>query len=323
MIEIIDAPFDLCGRMQGSRLGPVAMHLEGLGEGLERLGRQVFSGTAVWPLDGRRSVSKLEGDRAALDAYLALKEHVAFALKQGRIPLVIGGDHSLAAGSISGALSQFGPGLAVLWIDAHVDLNRPSQSPSGNLHGMPMAALNRLADASEGELGDVWRRLLAEVVPEPGLADGRSIWLGLRDVDEGEVANLKTLPNPLALTMQDVDEHGVQGAINKIEQHLLDTGAERLWISFDVDSLDPIYAPGTGTAVRGGLTYREGHLVAERLHRFLMSPDSRVRLAGLDVVEVNPLRDQQNETARMANEWVQSLFGKRILGPINPGRTEI
>ena len=317
MIEIIDAPFDLCGRQVGSRLGPMAMRLAGLGSALDSMGVPYTLGGSAVELVGDRPSERQEIYDQAVPFYSNLKSKVSDAIKRGNLPLVVGGDHSLSIGSISGALNHYPSGLAVLWIDAHMDLNRPVQSPSGNLHGMPLAALSRLTDGA-----DIWHRLLHEVVPSPGLTPEGMMWLALRDVDKGEVDNLKELNGALALTMQDVDEVGVLGCMNRIFDHLAASGCTHLWVSFDVDSLDPVFAPGTGTAVRGGLSYREGHLIAETLRRMLDRSDATFELAGLDVVEVNPLQDQKNETAHVAVEWVSSLFGKRVLGGLEPGRIE-
>jgi arginase len=216
-------------------------------------------------------------------------------------------------GSISGALAAEGEALGVLWVDAHMDLNTPSSSASMNLHGMPLAALLKLGDTQFSEMNAVWSRLQAEVVEGPGLPPSHVSWLGLRDVDEGEAVNFRTLPGALAITMQTIDHEGLAACIRLLEDWIWQTGIKRLWISFDVDSMDPLYAPGTGTAVRGGLTYREGHYLAECLHKTLFTSGSFCTLAGLDVVEVNPLLDRNNETARMAVGWVESLFGRQIL----------
>ncbi|MCH8978734.1 MAG: arginase [Armatimonadetes bacterium] len=321
MIEVIGAPFDLCGRQPGSRLGPIAMRLEGLLPGLRRIGHEILDTGAVTDVDGWISDEEEQTYATANDVYVELQERVGRAIERSHTPLVLGGDHSISIGSVSGALKKFGDGLAVLWIDAHMDLNTPDTSPSGNLHGMPLAALSGLQTEVGGALGDQWRALIEDVVGPTPLSPEKIAWLGLRDVDKGEIANMERLEGSLAITMQDVDALGVAGAMERIDRHMRDAGAKALWVSFDVDSLDPIYAPGTGTAVRGGLTYREGHLIAETLHR-LTREGAPYALAGLDVVEVNPLADKRNETAIVAMEWVLSIFGKTILSPDDPGRTE-
>ena len=322
MIEVIGAPFDLCGRKPGSRLGPVAMRLEGLLKGLTALGHEVLDTGPVTEVDAWNPEDAEQRYTSANEVYLEIQERVGRAIGRSSVPLVIGGDHSIAIGSVSGALRQHGNDLAVLWIDAHMDINTPDTSPSGNLHGMPLAALSGLTTNVKGALGTEWTALVEDVVGTATLGPDRISWLGLRDVDAGEVANMRRLDGSLALTMQDVDELGIIGAMEQIDDHVRKSGARALWVSFDVDALDPIFAPGTGTAVRGGFTYREGHLIAEILHRIMSDPSNPYRLAGLDVVEVNPLIDMGNQTARVAVGWVHGLFGKSMLNPDDPGRSE-
>ncbi len=331
VVDIVGVPFDLCGPEPGSRLGPLAMRLVGLETGLQRLDYEI-RGSDLCPIDSQVPIAAPERAGRSLPVYQALRDRVAGIDPAEAIPIVIGGDHSLALGSVAGALRRHGDGLAVLWIDAHMDLNTPGTTPSGNLHGMPLATLAHLPPGSSSakqrddvpwidRLHGQWPELCA--VAEPALRRGRVAWLGLRDVDEGEVKNqVDHMTGSLPLTMQDVDRLGVGGCLAEVDRWLRASGATALWVSFDVDVLDPVFAPGTGTAVRGGLTYREGHLVAEMLHALLGAPDCPYRLAGLDVVEVNPLNDRSNETARVATEWVLSFFGKSILGPRDPGRTE-
>ena len=234
---------------------------------------------------------------------------------------MLGGDHSIAVGSIAGALRQYKRDLAVLWVDAHVDINTPEVSPSGNLHGMPLAALSGLKSKARGAQKRQWDAL-AKIVGPDKLDPNKLAWIGLRDVDKGEVQNIKRVPGAMPLTMQDVDVLGVTGALHKVFAHFKKARAKALWVSFDVDCLDPVFAPGTGTAVRGGFTYREGHLIAETLYALFNGKNSPLKFAGLDVVEVNPLADTNNETAIVAMEWTLSLFGKTILNPEDPGRTE-
>jgi len=308
------------------------MQLEGLGPSLSQIGIENVH-SEVHRLDGRSPGPRAECDAEALEVYRTTRDHVSKVIGQGTIPLVIGGDHSIAIGSVAGALEVYGDGLALLWIDAHMDVNTPDTTPSGNLHGMSVAALTKLPPAAPPpdsvpadkpwlrSVHELWPRLL-DVVPGNGLAKEKVGWIGLRDVDPGEVTNLGRMPGAATWTMQDVDSTGVKETVESADAWLRDCGARALWVSFDVDVLDPIFAPGTGTAVRGGLSYREGHLLAETLCRCLARPGCPYRLAGLDVVEVNPLRDNKNETARIAVEWVQSLFGKTILHSLNPGRTE-
>ena len=323
MIDIVSVPFDLCGPHHGSRLGSLAMQLQNLREELRDIAIETEL-AEVAPLDAALPGTRAECDERAITVFQATRSQVAKSIANGRTPLVIGGDHSISIGSISGALDVYGEGLAVLWIDAHMDLNTPDTTPSGNLHGMTLAALTRLDPVVEEirvagshrpwrhDVYELWPRLL-ELVPEQGLGLDRTAWLGLRDVDYGEVANLERLPGSIAKTMQDIDTLGLVGVLTEIDLWLRSSGATALWVSFDVDVLDPVFAPGTGTAVRGGLSYREGHLVAETLATHFADTSCPYKLAGVDVVEVNPLRDRDNGTAKVAVEWVCSLFGKTIM----------
>lgn len=332
MVEIIGAPFDLCGAAVGSRLGPAAVRMLGLVSALHELDVEVCADSDALEMLHESPTDYSTKVRHAVGAYRAVSDAVVASLERGNLPLVLGGDHSLSIGSISGALRHYGTeNLAVLWIDAHMDLNTMSTSPSGNVHGMPVAALTRLSSgdrptsrptgsswslAARQSGWDAWQTILDEVVPSGGVRHDRTGWVGLRDVDSGEVSNYQKLQSSTAWTMHQIDDRGIAGVIDEIDAWLVRTGATRLWISFDVDSLDPLHAPGTGTAVYGGLTYREGHFLAERLHSLLNDPSRPYRLAGLDVVEVNPMTDEAGETAKIAKEWVCSLFGKRIMGAL-------
>lgn len=318
MVELIGAPFDLCGPVLGSRLGPTAMRLLGVESKLRRLGVEIADVGDAFELGSGAPVDGRVRAREAVVAYRALKAKVLESYGRGATPVVVSGDHSLALATISAALEVYGEDLAVLWIDAHMDLNTPSTSPSGNLHGMPLGAVMRLApgvERYESQAGafEVWPTLLSEVVPSIGLAGTKAAWVGLRDVDPGEVANYRAVGGEYAYTMQDVDRLGISGVMSLIPAWLAQVGATKLWVSFDVDALDPLLAPGTGTTVRGGLSYREGHYVAEYLYEFFKS-SLDVSLAGVDVVEVNPMTDRAGETAQVATEWLGSLFGESIMG---------
>lgn len=294
-------------------MGPPALRLAGLVPVLQSLGLEVTDQgdmpTGVESCnDGLRNFE-------ALFAYLReLKARTAAALSRDAIPLVLGGGHELGIGYVSAGLEKYGSDLALLWIDAHSDVNTPRTSPSGNLHGMPIAALQGLPSGVFDEVNQQWQMFLDEIVPPTRLLPENCAWYGLRDVDPGERDLIRRTPGDLAITMQDVDRKGVVETMQEFNRWIKNLGVKNLWISFDVDVLDPILAPGTGTAVRGGLSYREGHLLAELLREFLDAPDCTFNLVGLDVVEVNPLIDWHNQTAKMAVEWVGSLFGKSILG---------
>jgi arginase len=223
---------------------------------------------------------------------MRLAELVAWAAGDGHLPLVLGGDHSVALGSLAGLARVHGPG-GVLWIDAHGDLNSPDTSPTGNVHGMVLAAALGLAGPRFQE--DGWGL--------PAIADSRVALVGVRSLDEGERRVLADL-DARVFTMSDVDRLGVEPSVREALAHVAGTGF--LHISLDMDVVDPDVAPGVGTPVRGGLSYREAHLVLE-----LVAESGLV--SSLDVVEVNPILDRENETGRLAVELVASALGARIL----------
>lgn len=309
MIDVFGAPYDLCGLRPGSRMGPAALRMAGLMEGLRDLDQEavdrgdVASGAPDTAPGGMRNFPPL------LTLVAALRAAVAPRLAAGRTTLVLGGEHTVALGGIAAALEVYGGDLALLWIDAHADLNTPGTSKTGNVHGMPVAALQGLPSGDEGAKDFEWRQLLKAIGPLR-LRPDRTAWLGLRDVDRAERPRVR---EGLGLTMTDVDRRGLTACVERLDDFFRDGGAKNLWISFDVDALDPVLAPGTGTAVRGGLTYREAHLLAELLYERMDERDCPYRLAGVDIVETNPLVDTSNATARLAIEWTLSLFGKTIL----------
>ena len=309
MIDIIGAAFDLCGYATGSRLGPAAIRLAGLQTEIENLGLKTRDRGDVTGPGPYTDEGGMRNFPPLLATVRGLKERTREALQDGSLPLILGGEHTLVVGCISAALEQYGPDLAVLWIDAHGDINTPGSSATGNLHGMPLAALAGMHSGVDGTRDKEWTKLLKALGPTK-LDPTRIAWCGLRDVDASERDKLHGFP----ATMHFIDRFGVERFVSDLDKWLRDINAKRLWISFDVDALDPILAPGTGTAVRGGLTYREGHLLAELLHETLTAPNCPYKLAGVDVVEVNPLQDTNNATAKVAVEWVASLFGKTILG---------
>lgn len=314
-LDVIGVPFDLCGKVAGSRLGPAALRMRQIDAELEALGHIVEDRGDCIPLG-----FQIHGDSEwrfiqALAAMAGTKREVSASIERGSVPIVLGGDHSLSIGSVSGALAALGEEpMAVLWIDAHMDFNTPATSPSGNFHGMSLAALSRLPHGTGKKKAEaVWSTILEEVVPEKGL-DPRLIgWIGLRDVDQGELDNFEQFGLATAWAMQDIDHIGLPGVLEQVDGWLRGADVKKVWISFDVDALDPVLAPGTGTAVRGGLTYREGHLLAELLHEILFDSHTPYDLVGIDLVEVNPMQDVRSSTAIAAVEWAGSLFGKRTM----------
>lgn len=312
-MEIIGVPFDLCGFRLGSRLGPAAVRLAGLAEALTALEYEVLDDGDVVVAPPHQSLDGIKQYEPALFAFAQVFERVQSTLTEGHMPLVIGGDHSLSIASIGAALGAYDGDVAVLWVDAHADLNTPDTSPSGNLHGMPLALLMHEACKVTGRTEEQWRHLIERFAPH-ALKSEHTAFLGLRDVDNGESARLARMPQGYVSTMADIDRRGLVSEVDRLSAWIKGLGVKNLWISFDVDVLDPILAPGTGTAVRGGLTYREMHLLGEMLYEILEADDCPVQLVGLDMVEINPLFDTHNETGKTGVEFISSLFGKTILG---------
>jgi arginase len=313
-MEVIGVPFDLCGQHPGSRLGPDALRLEGLHDVLDELGVHVRDKGNLQVPESDLACTGIHHAGQAIECIRTVKESVLDSFGRGMLPLVIGGDHSIAIGSVSAALEHFGPDLAVLWIDAHADLNTPDTSPSGNLHGMTMAALLGETSHHEDEATNARWQEIQSMVPEHRLRSHHVAWLGIRELDAGEKKRLWTLPPGHIGTMHEVDRFGVLALLEHFDLWMRRINAKQLYISFDIDSLDPLLAPGTGTAVRGGLTYREMHLLGEILYELFQADKCPYQLVGLDVVEVNPMRDTNNISARNAVEFVGSLFGRTILG---------
>ena len=291
--RLIGIPMDLGQQLRGVDMGPSALRYAGLAERLVSLGHQVHDagnvGTAV-----RDALSGSDRAHSFLPAVLETCEAVYGAAKQaladGVYPIFMGGDHSVSLGTVSGMASRDHTG--VIWVDAHGDFNTVETSASGNVHGMPLAALTGLGDARMVNLGHAGVKVAPEHV----------VLIGVRDLDAPERA-LMQAAGVRVFTMREIDEYGMPQVIRQALAHL--SPLERLHVSLDLDALDPTVAPGVGTPVPGGLSYREAHLLME-----MLSDDGRV--ASLDVVEVNPMLDHQNATARLAVELVASLFGKRI-----------
>ncbi len=297
-ICLIGAPTDIGAGARGASMGPEAMRVAGLREALEGLGLRVddhgnLSGPAnPWlpPVNGWRHLPETVVWNRTV--YAALRA----ALSAGDLPVLLGGDHSLAIGSISAVAAhcrQQGRGVRVLWLDAPADFNTSAITPSGNIHGMPVACL----------CGHGPRELLELSGQVPAMAPDSIRQIGIRSVDAGE----KRLVHSVGLEVFDmryIDEHGMR---ETMDQALAGLDADtHLHVSFDVDFLDPGIAPGVGTTVRGGPSYREAQLCME------MIADTG-RLASLDVMELNPAFDVRNRTAELAVDLIESLFGKSTL----------
>jgi arginase len=295
-IAIIGAALDLGAGRRGVDMGPSAIRYAGLEERLASLGcdcadwGNVATPVAEATASGDPRARFLPEIRSTCEG---VARRVGEAVGQGRLPIVLGGDHSIALGTLGGlAASAGGPGAA-LWIDAHGDLNTPQTTPSGNVHGMPLAAA--LGRGGAGFESDAW--------PLPALEPARTTLIGVRSLDDGERALLGELE--LAVhTMSEIDRRGIEPLV----AHALEraAGAAFVHVSLDMDALDPEVAPGVGTAVRGGLSYREAHLAME------LVAESGL-LGSFEIVEVNPILDRENATAALAVELAASAFGARIL----------
>ena len=300
-IRVIGVPLDMGASRRGVDMGPSAMRVAGLEARLEALGHEVTDGGNI-PVEiaetqaaGKENARYL---RQIAKTCTRTAEAVMKILEDGMIPLVLGGDHSLAAGSVSGVAAfyrRWGEKIGVLWIDAHSDINTPETSPSGNVHGMPLAALMGLGPEA---LGNIYG-FTPKVAPE------NTVLIGLRDIDADERANIRRAGVAGIFTMRDIDERGMRAVMNEA-MTIAGRGTAGYHVSLDLDWIDPEDAPGVGTPVRGGATYREAHLAME-----ILADDGR--LLSFEMVEVNPILDEHNRTAELAVELACSAFGKKIL----------
>ncbi len=292
-IRIIGVPIDLGQAQRGVDMGPGAIRYAGLAARLAKLGFEINdSGNVVVPVRdtviSERALHYLPSIRKVCDAaYQAAKE----AVEAEEIPIFIGGDHSISIGSVGG-MSHHEP-VGVIWIDAHGDFNTPETTISGNIHGMSLALLLGKGYPELVNVGRKGAKLHAKDV----------VMIGVRELDPQERERLKD-SGIAVYTMRDIDERGIGVVIREALGKL--AHRQRLHISLDMDGLDPMVVPGVGTTVPGGLTYREAQLLMEIIA-------DTGRLASLDIVEINPILDQRNQTAQIAVELAVSLFGKSIL----------
>ena len=295
-VAVIGAPLDLGAGRRGVDMGPSAIRYAGLHQQLaEKLHVRVSdAGNVISPVVETTDMGDANARYLSqiLDLCDRLSGLVAEAAGRGALPLVLGGDHSVALGSLVGMAKVRGAG-GVVWVDAHGDLNTPETSPSGNVHGMVLAAALDLAGDSFSR--DGW--------PLPAVEAGKLSLVGVRSLDEGERALVRQL-DAKVFTMSEIDRIGVEPCMREAIAHA--AGAAFLHVSFDLDVVDPDYAPGVGTPVRGGLSYREAHLAMEKVAESGL-------LDSMDVVEVNPILDRENATGQLAVELVASALGARIL----------
>jgi len=293
-IDVIGVPIDFGAGRRGVDMGPSAIRYAGLAPSLERIGHSVRdTGNVPVPVieSSAEDNPRLHHLNEILQTARVVADRVADSLAAGHFPLTIGGDHSLSLGSIRGATRA--RNLGVIWIDAHGDFNTLDTTPSGNIHGMPLAALCGLGDPRLVNLGN----------PTHCVNPRNVVIVGARDFDKGERILLHESGVNVFATEQ-LDRIGMFQAMTRAVD-LASDGTEGIYLSLDLDALDPVYAPGVGTPVPGGLTYREAHLACE-----LIAESGK--LAAMDVVEVNPILDERNRTALLAVELTLSALGKRV-----------
>jgi arginase len=299
-VHIIGVSLDLGGNRRGVDMGPSAFRIAGLGERLSGLGMTVVdAGDLVAPIPEIKAF----GDPAkkyireiARVCERLYKTSLA-VLEKGGLPLVLGGDHSLAAGSVAATadfIRRDQKPLGLIWVDAHGDMNTPGTSGSGNVHGMPLAALLGSEPAELARIGGF----------SPKVTPDRTVLIGIRNLDEREKERIREA-GVHVFTMKDIDRHGIAQTVEQAIA-IASRGTGGLHVSFDLDVCDPSIAPGVGTPVKGGLDYREAHMVME------MVADSGL-LRGLDLVEVNPILDDRNMTAILGAELASSALGQKII----------
>jgi arginase len=299
-IRIIGVPLDLGQSRRGVDMGPSAVRVAGLESKLEALGYVVEDkGNVPVALAETKSAGDPQAKYLKEISETCSKEAdlVIQTLEAGQIPLVLGGDHSIAAGTVSGVAEFYRRSkqrIGLLWIDAHSDINTPDSSPSGNVHGMPLGAIMGLFP---GPLTDMYG-FCPKVKPD------NCVLVGIRDVDHVERENIRKA-GVHAFTMRDIDERGMR-AVMEEALRLAGRNTVGYHVSLDMDWIDPEDAPGVGTPVWGGATYREGHLAMEIIA-------DHGRLLSFEIVEVNPVLDERNQTAELAVELALSAFGKKIL----------
>jgi arginase len=294
-IDVIGVPIDLGADRRGVDMGPSAIRYSHLQKKLEDLGYTVQDeGNVEVPIAEMCSITnpKLKYIDCIIPMSRRVAGAVATSVQGGRFPLVLGGDHSLSIGSVRGAARN--KKLGVIWIDAHADFNTAETTPSGNIHGMSLAILAGQGDPSLVQLWDE---------PVPVIDPKKIAIVGARDLDTGEKVNLQNA-GAMVLGMEQIDRYGMVAMVEKAIEHV-SRDVDGIWLSLDLDALDPQHAPGVGTPVPAGLTQREAHLACELIAE-------TGKLIGMDLVEVNPILDVQNQTAALAVEFALSALGRRI-----------
>jgi arginase len=302
-VQVIGAPVDYGANRRGVDMGPSAIRYAGLADQLAAAGVETNdAGDLLVPHVEERDPEPVEfgGGRVKFVEETAevcsrLADEVAATIADDRFPLVLGGDHSIAIGTVRGVAREADLGL--VWFDAHGDFNTPETSPSGNVHGMPLAAV-----LGQSVFGDT------EWAVAPRVREANVALVGLRSIDDNEREVIHD-SEVTAYTMSDIDERGLTPVVEDALDVATD-GTDAIHASLDMDWLDPNFAPGVGTPVRGGVTYREAHSALEQV---AARDDREDVLRSMDIVEVNPILDEHNETAALATELAASALGKRIL----------
>ena len=294
-LDIIGIQMDLGASKRGVAMGPMAIRYGGLLEGLEKLGYTVFDRGDIVPLPQGQSLPNLRSYEQVVDVDRRLYGQVKESLERGHFPVVLGGDHSIAAGSIVAASKHYEGrgGIGVIWIDAHGDWNDQHSTPSGNMHGMPFSAVcghgpDCMVDFGQG----------------PAFVDVRHcVQIGGRDIDDEERVRMKNA-GVTVFPINVIDKYGMDEVMRRALE-VAGEGTAGIHLSFDVDAITPEAAPGTGTVVHSGLTVREAFLAVETLAE-------SGKLVSLDMVEVNPILDERNKTGILASELIQSALGKVV-----------
>ena len=299
-VTFIGVPLDLGAGRRGVDMGPSALRAALIHSRVRELGYEVADrGDLEVQIQETRDPGdpRLKYLKEIRQTCEAVRDAVDSVLSEGAMPVVLGGDHSIAMGTIAGVSRHCrdrDQRVGLVWFDAHGDMNTPETTPTGNIHGMPLAVALGLGDPS-----------LVGLAGEPPMVEGaRAAVVGLRDVDPAERANLRE-SGIGAFTMRDIDERGMRNVMEEAIKRAI-TGTAGIHVSFDLDGIDPDFAPGVGTPSPGGLSYREAHLAME-----MLSDTGKVLSA--ELVEVNPILDTQNTTARLGVELLASLLGKKIL----------
>lgn len=300
VIRIVGMPLDLGAGRRGTDMGPSALRNAGLADRLHELGYEVRDSGDIptkTPEVLRVGDDKLKYLSEITRGVGTLAGVVEKTLDDQEFPVVIGGDHSIAIGTIAGVAGHFRKHhkkVGVIWVDAHGDMNTPDTSPSGNIHGMPLAVSLGVGHARLTSIGGEF----AKVDP------AHTVLLAVRTLDTGEINQIRKM-GVTVFTMRNIDDKGIHDVIDE-SIRIASRGTAGIHVSFDADSLDPSVAPGVGTPVHGGLTYREAHYIMESLH------DCQ-KVIAMELVETNPILDVQNQTAKIGVELVCSLFGKKII----------